>query len=303
MLRLMTAVLLTLAAAGPVDGAGLTVKEAAISPSSTLPALPFWISFAIANDSHRPMPLPSSYSMEVVPPAGQPFLARYVEETSIRIPDVYIGLEIAPGETRRIDLPTGHDIADGWLLDRRLREPGTYQVRLVLGTVTTPVMTVTVEEPSGVDAQAWNALLARTKGSAMLRVPKDDSIGSDLWTRYRESRYGPYFGVAASNEARRAGGSERAEKIMDEVMAIDRDGIATKDVRVGRAMQKAANALAQPDLASALRMTAVARAELQAISHAAPRELTRHEAQRALERIPPDEELREQFQALKAAGE
>ncbi|HEX2060691.1 MAG TPA: hypothetical protein VHK90_08115 [Thermoanaerobaculia bacterium] len=299
----MIAVLLTVVAVVPVHAAGLTVTEATISPASTLPALPYWITLAVTNTSDRPVRLPRAYSMEVVPPAGQPFQARYIEETSVRIPDAYLDLEIAPGETRRIDVTTGDDMADGWMLDKRLREPGTYQVRLVFGAVATPVMTVTVEQPAGLDAQAWSALLARTKGSAMLRVPKDDSIGQDLWAQYRESRYGPYFGVAASNEVRRSGGSDRAEKIMDDVMAIDRDGIATKDLRLGRAMRKAADALQEPDLASALRATAAARAELEAIANTAPRELTRQQAKHALERMRPDDELREQFKALKSARE
>jgi hypothetical protein len=302
----------------------LVVTSASVAPTASLPGLPVWISITVRNVSTRSASLPLSYAIEVTPSSGEPFMARQLRDAVALLPAEYKHVrELGAGESRTIDFVTGGDIGDGWSGDRRLWQAGTYQLRLILSDelrnddfdrmrwtdlagsgrvavapVVTPAIELAVARPTGVDADAWAALMAATDGvGLLLNQPKGGELGEQLWTRFRGSRYAPYFGLAAGMKVLRSGAESRfltLAKLHDEVVASDRDGLVTDSIRLGRAEKTAYAALNQSDVDRALSLTAEARQELQTLT-ASKHELTRLHATGALAALPSDGQTRERL--------
>jgi hypothetical protein len=301
----------------------LAVTRASANPSFVLPAAAVWISFEVKNTTDHPVPLPTRYIIELTPPVGEPFLAQQVSSTVAHLPPPY-GSEptLAPGEKRLIDFPTGPALSDSFFYDKRLWQPGAWLFRLILsdelkagplervhwselmgsGLVSTPllvapVIRLTVEEPVGVDAEAWKALLDLPSIS-MLNGPKGGVIAKQLWEKYPNSRYAPYFGMVAARYIKRTGGDDRfkiVQGIYERVIAIDRDAIFADDLRFGTAFGKALDTGVVENLASAVRKTADARAALESVIAEAKHELTRVEARNEIRKLKSPDELKAFF--------
>ena len=166
-----------------------------------------------------------------------------------------------------------------------------------------PLIRFTVEEPAGVDAEAWKALLALPSGISTLNGPKGGPIAKQLWDKYRDSRYAPYFGVAAARYILQTGGEDRfkvVDEIHERVIALDRDAIFSDDLRFGLAFKKAFDAGVFHNLATAVQKANDARAALEPVIAQAKHELTRVEARNELRKLKSLEELKAFF-AVSAA--
>jgi hypothetical protein len=303
----------------------LTVTTAAVSPASALPGAPVWISFTVKNTSERAVAIPLAYAVEVTPQSGEPFLARQMRFAVARLPEEYKGVrELSPGESRTIDFVTGSDIGDGWIGDARLWNPGTYSLRLILhdglrdpdldrlawsslagaGLLASPPlvtrpMELQVETLTGVDAAAWKSLMESTRGVGLLmNHPKGAELGERLWTQYRESRYAPYFGLAAGMKVLRTGGEKRFERLAElhaQVVAADRDGVLRDTIRLGLAQKQAYDAVNEPDAATAVGLASSVRAELETLAADSKHELTRLRARNEAAKLPTAQQIRERF--------
>ena len=327
MLTKSRALVLTVLLAAGAQADDLTVTAASVSPASVLPGLPVWISFTVKNTSERSVAIPLAYAVEVTPPSGQPFLARQMRFAVARLPEEYKDVrELRPGESRTIDFVTGSDIGDGWLGDSRIWNPGTYHLRLILHDglrdadldrlrwnelagagllASSPLLTqpieLRIETPDGVDAAAWKALMEVSRGVGLLmNHPKGDELGERFWDQYRESRYAPYFGLAAGMKVLRTGGERRFERLAElheQILEADRDGLLSDSIRLGRAQKKAQEALRQRDPETAVSLTSSARAELETLAARSKHELTRLRALTEVAKIPSAGEIRERFAA------
>ena len=233
--------------------------------------------------------------------------------------------EIPPGASRRIDFATGADLGDGVFFDRRLWQPGTYTIRLVFsnelsdpriaksGWVTglkaaplvTPPISLQVETPSGTDADAWQAVLQATTNRALLvNSPEAGAIGRELYERFPSSRYAPFFLQVVAMDVWRNGGETRFATVaaMNETIErLDKTGILAEDIRLGRAVIRAREALAQSDVDSAIRSTAAALEDLKTIERSTTHEQTRLKAQRAMRTVKTPEAIRDHFRAAAVA--
>lgn len=317
------AVILSTLVAATAAADDLIVTAASVSPSSVLPSAPVWISCEIRNATDHPVALPTKYIIEFTPPSGDPFLAWQVTSFVAPLPDAYeLQPPLQPGETRVVDFPSGSQLADGIFADKRLWQPGPWTFRVILsselrgdrlervpwsglmgaGFVTTaplvtPMIRLTVEEPAGIDAEAWKALRA-LPSFGVLDLPKGSDVAMQLWDKYRSSRYAPYFGIFAARYVKRTGGEDRfkvAQNIYERVIALDRDAVVSDGLRFGSAFGKALDARAMDDLATAVRKTNDARAALEPVIPQAKHELTRVQARNELRKLKSPEELKAFF--------
>lgn len=302
----------------------LIVTAASVSPSSVLPSAPVWISCDIRNTTDHPVALPTKYIIEFTPPKGEPFLAWQVTSFVAPLPEAY---ELQPalqaGETRVIDFPTGSGLDDGIFADKRLWQPGTWSFRVILSSelrsdrlervpwsglmgagfatspvLVTPTIRLTVEEPAGIDAEAWNALVGLKSGVGTLYGPKGSAIAKQFWEKYGESRYALYFGLAAAQHILQTGSEERFKVVHDineRVIALDRDAVVSDGLRFGPAFGKALDARDMENLGIAIRKTSDARAALEPVVAQAKHELTRVQARNEIRKLKSPEELKAFF--------
>jgi hypothetical protein len=162
---------------------------------------------------------------------------------------------------------------------------------------------LTVEEPAGVDAEAWKALLALPSGVSSLNGPKGGPIAQQFWDKYRNSRYAPYFGIVAAQHILRSGSEGRfevAHELYEHVIALDHDSIFSDDLRFGAAFNKAFDAGVLENLATAVRKTSDARAALEPVVTLAKHELTRVRARNEMRKLKSPEEFKAFFAASAA---
>ena len=313
---------LALLAALPLYPGGVVQNDAAIKPGSTLPAVPFWVSFTFRNAGTEPLSMPPRYGLEVVDPHGHSFLAVGPTGPVLLVPEVYSGDgPLAPGEARLIEFPIVTHLGDGFLLDRRVRQPGLYQLRVILfpegsrdfheswrafrngariapSPIVTPPMSLTLEEPSGVDATAWKELLDRNSGSAILTAPGGAALAFELWQKYPDSRYAPYFAFDAAEQIVQEPAIDKdaaRRDWEDAVVRIDRDGIYDALFNYGRAVERRLELGRQRDFQSALRLRAEIQARLEAVVKTAPHEYTRAQARAALRKLDSVDELKSRY--------
>jgi len=307
----------------------LIVTAASVSPSSVLPSTPVWISCDIRNATDHPVALPTKYIIEFTPPKGEPFLVWQVTSFVAPLPEAYeLQPPLQPGETRVVDFPTGSGLDDVIFDDKRLWQPGAWSFRVILsselrsdrlervpwsglmgaGFVTapllvTPTIRLTVEEPAGIDAEAWNALVGLKSGVGTLYGSKGSAIAKQFWDKYGGSRYALYFGLAAAQHILQTGGEDRFKVVHDineRVIALDRDGVVSDGLRFGPAFGKALDARDMESLATAVRKTTDARAALEPVVAQAKHELTRVQARNELRKLKSRDDLKAFFAASTA---
>jgi hypothetical protein len=133
--------------------------------------------------------------------------------------------------------------------------------------------------------------------------PKAGEIAKQFWDKYRESRYAPYFGMAAARYILQTGGEDRfkvVDEIHERVIALDHDAIFSDDLRFGPAFKKAFDAGVFHSLATALQKASDARDALEPVTKFAKHELTRVRARNELRKLKSPEELKAFFAASAA---
>ena len=311
-----------LALSGAVYGEGLVVTRAVAEPASVLPGTPFWISLTVTNSSERPLQLPRAFLVEVAPNQGTPFIAEQVTSRIALLPAEYQGTQgvVPPRSSRVVDFPTGLDLGDGFLFERRLWTPGKYAIRLFFSDGITdesiarpdwPValsssavvslpFELVVEKPVDSDAAVWSELMEATHNRLLLsNWPKGGRLALDLWERFPTTRYAPYLILAAAAEVRRNGGPERhtrAVEMLKMIEELDSNGVLGEKLRLSRSLRAIEDVITARDVESALDSAQRARAELESLSHdRSLHEYTRLGARHAAARIDSGDVIRARF--------
>lgn len=178
----------------------------AVEPHSDLPGIIPSLRVAVRNNGSVPVDVPDPAALWVTPTTGDGFYAesgRYAESRTGRLerePEEQV-ITVAPGTSR--DLTFWH--ADWFRADKRLQVPGSYRLKLLVGsdlddkndpdvshhpprpTRPTPMssneVTYTVLEPTGEDAVVWN----RMAGNGC-----SPQLAEEIWQSHPTSRYAAY---------------------------------------------------------------------------------------------------------------
>jgi hypothetical protein len=309
--------------AGVLHAGDLAITRAAVEPASVLPGVPFWISVTFSNSGKRAAEAPSTYLLEVRPSEGTPFMAQQVTTVVAMLPSEYTGRTTVPaGSSLLVEFGAGDDLGTAFLFDQRLWVPGKYVIRLIFGgdlvesrleqygssssastaSLVSPPIELAVEDPAGVDAEAWAAVLEATHHRAsLLNAPKGGIAGQELWRRFPESRYAPYFIRAAATEVWRNGGEHRLAKVMEmneTIEHLDATGILGEEVRLGRSLREARRVSEETDLDAAIGVAKIVRRDLERLAaDPAVHEHTRIKARLAADRLESADAIRERFRA------
>jgi hypothetical protein len=195
--------------------------------------------------------------------------------------------------------------------DPRLWIPGTYTMRLLLSTVSgvqgygreqpaelvSPAFRFVVEEPKGVDAEAWAALSAPGSKGHLLRGPKLKEVIDEYWTSFGTSRYAAYIAAAAAPIVFQRGGDHRVAESRawwERSLTLDREGIMSASSRIDHAAGKSYAAGEESDVKSALEILESGRSELKAMAaDERERPWMRAMAEYELRRMATPDEIRE----------
>jgi len=181
----------------------------AIEPGSGLPGISPSVRVTARNSGSTPVEVPMEVALWVTPPAGDGFYAVSGGRTDMRTlwlprePDEQ-PVTVAPGVSRDLTLWAEGNAAPTWFgVDRNLEVPGTYRLKLIVGsdaddaishTVRTaprpaPIVsnevTYTVLEPAGEDASAWSRIQEAKDGWRLL-------LATEMWQSFPSSRYAAY---------------------------------------------------------------------------------------------------------------
>ena len=215
------AVLFTTAALGQQP----LTASLSLLPATTLPGLPVAFLILVSNSSDVPQTVVDGMALRVIPASGESFNATGVAgRTQLSLPHDAVAdcgsvhcITVPAGGQKQIYVNYELTLADNeFFADKRLARPGSYSLQIVLyavGTGDAPnseVLTnpahLTIEEPSGIDADAWQYLRTMAASGDMTIhdwVNAGPEVASALRSRFPHSRYIPWvaaYGPAASRE-------------------------------------------------------------------------------------------------------
>lgn len=322
---LFIALLTTAGVLAQPAAAPLSIKAQA-EPAVALPGIPVHLVLTVENASAVPQRLPSLLTIEARPQSGEPFLPNARPETPVHPwPDEYRNaLTIEPGQTRVYHLPLASELTARAMGDPRIWNPGAYALRVLLhdqlrnedvtrfgvhgllgaGRIESPLLastdaTLRVDQPSGLDAEIWSAILAKTEGRGLAMSTEDhsDAVARELWTRGSDSAYGPYLVYYIRKVA-----PEERQKIWAHVIKRDPGHPIAQTIRIAAARRKALEArwsIARgASLETVLSETDDARKTLNELSKEVKNDLLRIAARNALAEMKSREELAEMHRDL-----
>lgn len=190
---------LAMSAVPPVATANPIRLSFSLEPAESIPGLPVTFRITASNSGSAPAKLPTYVHLQLIPESGEPefLLFNGSERRGMRLPleipreGLPRSIELAPGEQKRLDFIGG---SAPWLDHPRLREPGSYRLRLFTderfmrddpGDLIDPIVSneviLTLREPSGIDGEVYR--LYRNTDL------QGDALAAELWSRYPDSIY------------------------------------------------------------------------------------------------------------------
>jgi hypothetical protein len=228
----------------------LQVKSFDLVPHSTKRGIPVSLRLVVSNHSATWKALPAYAVLSVRTSDGTQFYAS-IGAGSIA------GMEwaddrLAPGETRAFEISTdGSFFRPIWFGDTRLHNPGTYLLDLLLSDSYSEegpqgdrnqmaqlraTAVLTVEEPSGIDAEVWQLMQAFGGGTwqpSGLITRRGEELGDTILSQYSGSVYAGWFAATGTasdleeraNQLRRWLGEERSDALrpVRELRLVDFD--------------------------------------------------------------------------------
>jgi hypothetical protein len=200
-----------LAEAATAPSAQLTVALE-LQAGTTLPGIPVGFRVTFTNTSSAPLTVPAKAALHVRDNQGQSFLAACDVSRTIVMVDEWASQKIAPHQSSSYTLSTrGLMSYPAWFADSRLSEPGRFELQMMVGdglredlniddtrqrAAVSNTVTLTIQEPSGVDAGVWRlmrALGGGTWGPGHLYVRSGQEFAKRVVTEYPTSSYTPWF--------------------------------------------------------------------------------------------------------------
>lgn len=211
-----------IAVAGILFSAAL--EEAATTPSAqltvalelqagvTLPGIPVSFRVTFTNTSGAPLTVPPKAALLVRDDQGASFLAGCDVTKRILVVEEWADQKISPRQSASYILSTrGLMDHPRWFGDPELLRPGRFELQIMVGDVlregmpidearqraaVSNTVTLTVQEPSGVDAQVWRLMAAAGGGRwgpGFLYGRSGWALAKRVITEYPSSSYTPWF--------------------------------------------------------------------------------------------------------------
>lgn len=178
-----------------------------LAPAKVLPGLPTAFLVSIANASNQPQQVYDAGTLSVTA-VDTAFDAEVNGRTALNLPHEQMEkcnasycLHIPPVGTKELYIDFSPSLAgNAYFLDPRLNVSGTYGLKLTLratasdGSETdlpTQTATFTIEQPEGVDADAWAWLTQQvdTRFNAIEWALRGNALAAQLRARFPNSRY------------------------------------------------------------------------------------------------------------------
>ena len=217
MRRLLLLLLLALCASTPLWAELPTSATLTLLPATTLPALPVSFLVTITNSSATAQRVAEFAALDVSTNTGYFRAVGLRGDSSIHLPSEQLErcnggycLTIPPNGQRQLYLHFGPLLAGNeFFVDRRLSKPGRYALELTLYLISgdalipirTDVQTLLIQEPSGVDLEAWHFLQGLGDGttwSATDWIFNGEKIAPKLRETYPASSYVPWVAAIGS---------------------------------------------------------------------------------------------------------
>jgi hypothetical protein len=178
----------------------------------SLPGIPVGFRVTFTSASGAPLTIPTKAALLVRDDRGQSFLAGCDVTKRILVVEEWNDQKISPHQNAAYTLSTrGLMNHPRWFVDSRLLQPGRFEFQLMVGddlregmdigeiqqraTVSNTV-TLTVQEPDGVDADVWRlmrTLGSGTWGSSLLFTQGGQGLAKRIVAEYPTSSYTPWF--------------------------------------------------------------------------------------------------------------
>ncbi|HXH39376.1 MAG TPA: hypothetical protein VNN08_12170 [Thermoanaerobaculia bacterium] len=200
------------------------LAEAASPPSSqltvalelqagtTLPGIPVAFRVTFTNGGGASIPVPAKAALLVRDDQGESFLAASDVTKTILVVEEWAGQKIPPHQNASYTLNTrGLMNRPAWFATSRLSQPGRFEFQIMVGdslreemgidearqrAAVSNTVTLTVQEPSGADAEVWRlmrALGGGTWGPSLLYTESGKGLAKRIVAEYPTSSYTPWF--------------------------------------------------------------------------------------------------------------
>jgi hypothetical protein len=216
--RLLAIVAVLLLASAARSAPPLSI-ELRLDPDTTLPEIPVSFRFTLTNRTDAPIRVPNRVALVAHDSDGAAFVVQCLTRCSM-IDLMHEPQTLAPDEsTSRVQLTEGNMAWPVWFHDRRLRNPGRFELQAFFGDsivgdlaidevrqrgAASNVAILTVREPSGLDADVWAAIRerdARAHAKGSFSAAEETAFAKRIVRQYPDSAYAPWFAfVAASRE-------------------------------------------------------------------------------------------------------
>ena len=177
----------------------------------TLPGIPVSFRVTFTNAGGAPLTVPSMAVLLVRDDQGQSFLAASDVVRTIVVVEEWAGQKIPPHQSASYALSTrGLMNHAGWFVDYRLSRPGRFELQMMVGddlreemgidearqrAAVSNTVTLTVQEPSGADADVWSLMKAAGDNwsPGLLFGPAGQAIAKRVLAEYPSSSYASWF--------------------------------------------------------------------------------------------------------------
>jgi len=203
--------LTTFAEAATPPPAQLTIALG-LQAGVTLPGIPVSFRVTFTNASGGPLTVPAKAALLVRDDRGESFLAGCDVTKRILVVDEWAGQNIPPRQSATYTLNTmGLMDHPRWFVDPELLRPGRFELQMMVGddlregmaidearqrAAVSTTVTLTVQEPSGVDAQVWRLMVAAGGGRwgpGILYGRSGQALAKRVISEYPSSLYTPWF--------------------------------------------------------------------------------------------------------------
>jgi hypothetical protein len=183
-----------------------------LQPAVTLPGMPVSFRVTFTNATGSPLTIPTRAALLVRDEQGQSFLAVWDVTRTVVTVDEWSGQKISPRQNSSYTLSTeGLMDHPAWFRDSRLSRPGRFELQMFVAdnlselldieevrqrAAISNVAVLTVQEPSGVDADVWRIMRALNGGrwgASLLYVRSGQDLAKRIITEYPSSSYVPWL--------------------------------------------------------------------------------------------------------------
>jgi hypothetical protein len=197
--------------------------ELALEQGVSLPGIPVSFRVTFTNAGSTPVSVPAKAALLVRADKGQSFLAYCDSGRRVLTVEEWAGQKISPHQSNVYTLNTrGLMNHPAWFIAPGLARPGRFELQMLVGddlpnqpnieemrqhAVVSNTVTLTLQEPTGIDAEVWRLMKALDGGwnPGQLYGHVGQEIGKRVVTEFPDSSYASWFaamGAATTTEER-----------------------------------------------------------------------------------------------------